>query len=93
MRISVHVQPGARRPGVGGRHGSVLKVRVAERAVEGGATDATLAALAHAFGLARRDVRLVAGARAREKVVELDGEAQSLADTLERLLEGPTAAA
>jgi hypothetical protein len=35
----------------------------------------------------------VAGARAREKVVELDGEAQSLADTLERLLEGPTTAA
>jgi uncharacterized protein YggU (UPF0235/DUF167 family) len=62
---------------VGGRYGSsdppVLVVRVAAPAADGAANEAVLRALAHAFGISRRDARIVSGTRNRNKVVELDG--------------------
>lgn len=73
MRVTVRVHPGSRRPGVGGGHGGALVVRVAERAVDGKATAAVLAAVADAFGLPARQVSLVRGATSRTKVLEVDG--------------------
>ena len=52
MRITVWVRPGSARPGVGGERGGALVVRVGARAVDGQATEAALAAVAAAFGLA-----------------------------------------
>lgn len=49
-------------------------VRVQERAVEGKATEAALAAVADALGVPRRKVTLVRGASSRRKVVEIDGD-------------------
>jgi uncharacterized protein YggU (UPF0235/DUF167 family) len=70
---------------VGGSHGGALVVRVAERAVDGRATEAGLGALAAALGVRRREVSLVAGATSRTKVVEVpDGHEETLA----RLLRG-----
>jgi hypothetical protein len=73
---------------VGGSHGEALVVRVGERAVDGRATEAALAAVARAFGVPRRAVTLVTGARSRAKVVDIDGEAGPLAAELARLLDG-----
>lgn len=73
MRVTVHVHPGSRRPGVGGEHGGALVVRVAERAVDGKATAAVLAAVADAFGVPARQVNLVRGATSRTKVLEVGG--------------------
>lgn len=73
MRVSVRVQPGARRPSVGGSHDGALVVRVTARAVDGAATAAACAAVAHAFGLRDRAVTLVSGARSRAKILEVDG--------------------
>jgi uncharacterized protein len=61
----------------------VLVVRVRERAVDGKATAAALAALAAAFGVRPHAVTLIAGASSRTKVLEVEG-ADRL--TLERLL-------
>jgi len=61
MRITIHVRPGAGRPGVGGGHDGALIVRVTARAVGGQATEAALAAVADAFGVRRRAVTLVTG--------------------------------
>jgi hypothetical protein len=58
---------------VGGEHGGVLVVRVAQRAVGGQATAAALAAVAVAFGVRTRDVKLVAGATSRDKIVDVAG--------------------
>ncbi len=69
----MHVHPGSKRPGVGGEHDGALVVRVAQRAVDGKATDATTAALAVAFGVRRRDVMLVSGATSRTKLVDIVG--------------------
>jgi len=51
--------------------------------VDGQATEATLAALAEAFGVRRRAVRLVTGAASRTKLVDIDGGDPV---TLDRLL-------
>ena len=75
MRVTVRVRPGASRTRVGGAFGDgpdrALVVAVSARAVDGAATEATLAAIADAFGVRRRDVRLVSGATHRTKVVDV----------------------
>ncbi len=71
--LRVHVQPGARRPGVIGRHGDAVKLRVTAPAVEGRANEAVLAAVAELFGLHPGQVSLVSGATARAKRVRLAG--------------------
>ena len=51
----------------------VLRARVAAPPVEGAANHALLRLLAQELGVARRDVRLVAGAGGRTKVVVVEG--------------------
>lgn len=88
MRVQLRVTPGASQPAVGGRRGEALVVRVAERAVDGKATEAALRAVADAFGVARRDVVLVRGATSRDKVVDVEGDDDRLGERLALLLDG-----
>lgn len=53
----------------------VLRARVAAPAVEGAANNALIRLLADELGVARRDVRIVAGAASRQKLVVVDGVA------------------
>jgi uncharacterized protein YggU (UPF0235/DUF167 family) len=85
MRLTIRVRPGSARPGVGGHLDGALVVRVSARAVDGKATGAALAAIAAAFGVRPGSVRLVAGARSRTKIIEVDGAQPAV---LERLLDG-----
>ena len=85
MKVSVRVKPGASRTKVGGQYGepsagqgAVLVVFVAQRAVDGAATEGVMKAVAKAFGLRRADVELVRGHTARTKVLELTGDEPAL---------------
>jgi uncharacterized protein (TIGR00251 family) len=51
----------------------VLKVRVMAPAVEGAANAALIRILADELDVARRDIRIVAGATSRQKLVVVDG--------------------
>jgi uncharacterized protein (TIGR00251 family) len=51
----------------------VLKVRVMAPAVEGAANAALIRILADELDVARRDIRIVAGATSRQKLVIVDG--------------------
>ncbi len=51
----------------------VLKVRVTAAAVEGAANTALIHLLADLLNVARRDVRIVAGATSRQKLIVVDG--------------------
>jgi len=82
VRVTIRVRPGAARTQVGGPHDGALVVRVSERAVDGRATAAALAALASALGLRPRQVTLVSGATSRTKVVEIPDEAAAAYDAL-----------
>lgn len=50
-----------------------LRARVAAPAVDGAANQSLVRLLAAELGVARRDVRLVAGAAGRQKLVAVDG--------------------
>lgn len=85
--MTVRVRPGASRTAVGGNHDGALVVRVAARAVDGKATEAALAAVAAAFGVRRRDVRLVSGTTSRTKVLDVEGDDATLRAVLQQLLQ------
>ena len=82
MRFAVRVKPGARKEAVGGSHGDALVVAVTAPPVEGKANEAVRAALAKAFGVRKQDVTIVAGAKGRDKVVELPDDRARLDELL-----------
>ncbi|MGH9165465.1 MAG: DUF167 domain-containing protein [Acidimicrobiales bacterium] len=83
--LRLHVQPGAGRSAVVGRHGDALKVRVAASPQHGRANAACLALLATTLGVDESALELTGGANSRFKRVRITGLA---ADDLRRLIEG-----
>jgi uncharacterized protein (TIGR00251 family) len=79
--LRLRVVPGARRPGVVGRHGEAWKVRVSAPAEAGRANDAVLALLAETLHVPRGDLELTAGFTSRDKVVALDGLSAETVET------------
>ena len=65
--LRVHVQPGAGRTAVVGRHGDAVKVRIAAPPQGGRANEACAALLAETFGVATANVELTSGASSRAK--------------------------
>jgi hypothetical protein len=70
--LELHVQPGAARSEFAGRHGERIKVRLAARAIDGKANDALVEFLAAHYGVAKRNVRIVAGLKSRRKRVAIE---------------------
>ncbi len=81
-RLKVHVSPGARRPGIAGRHGDAWKVRVSAPPEDGRANDAVLRLLAETLAVPRANVELVSGHASRDKLFVLQGVAQADAERL-----------
>jgi uncharacterized protein len=69
--LTLHVQPGAKRTEVAGKHGDALKIRLAAPPVDGKANAELLRYLAHAFGVPQHNVTLVRGDSSRRKVVRI----------------------
>ncbi|MGH9190353.1 MAG: DUF167 domain-containing protein [Acidimicrobiales bacterium] len=67
VELSLHVQPGAGRSAVVGRHGTALKVRVAAPPVGGRANSACIDLLAETFGVRSDQVDLTSGETSRSK--------------------------
>jgi uncharacterized protein (TIGR00251 family) len=74
--LELHVQPGAKRTEVTGMHGERIKVRLAAPPTDGRANAALIEFLAEAFGVARRDVTILAGMKSRDKRVLIEGDAK-----------------
>ena len=72
-RIKVYVQPRASKTVIVGMHGDAVHVRLAAPPVDNAANEALVALVATRLGIARRQVRIVAGAAGRRKVIEIDG--------------------
>ena len=71
--IRLHVQPGAGRTAVVGRHGDALKVKVAAPPEQGRANDACASLLADIFGVKANDVTLSSGGTSRSKRFSVSG--------------------
>ena len=73
VRFAVRVQPRASRAEVGGAHGNAVRVRVHAAPVDGAANADVIEVLARVLGVPKRDVRIVSGETARQKVVDVAG--------------------
>jgi hypothetical protein len=92
LSITVHVQPGARRSQVAGRHGDALKVAVAAPAQDGRANAELCVVVAEVLGVRPASVRVASGHRSRRKRLLVQGGASAV-DRLRRVLdEGSTGA-
>jgi uncharacterized protein YggU (UPF0235/DUF167 family) len=90
--LRIRVRPGSSRTYVGGAYGDsdVLLVAVRERAVDGAANAAIVAAVAEALSVPARAVRIRAGHTSRSKTLQIDvddAEAPRVVDALAGLLE------
>jgi uncharacterized protein YggU (UPF0235/DUF167 family) len=72
-RLALRVTPGARSEGLAIGEG-VLQAKVRAKPQDGAANEATLALLAQALGLAASRLRLLRGATARDKLVQLPSD-------------------
>ena len=73
VRFAVRLTPRAAADRVDGVVDGILRARVGAPAVEGAANNALIRLIAESLGVARRDVRIVAGATSRQKLVVVDG--------------------
>jgi uncharacterized protein (TIGR00251 family) len=73
VRIAVRLAPRASRDQVLGPHGEALKVAVTAPPVEGEANARLVKLLAKRLGVPKGAVRIVSGATARDKVLEVAG--------------------
>lgn len=83
MKIVVKAKPGAKKAyikeepqGLFGKDANERRfvVAVTERAVEGRANEAIIAALAEHFGVPRSRVRIVSGQRSKGKIIEIEAK-------------------
>ena len=73
MILELHVQPGAKRSEFAGRHGERIKIRLAAPAVDNKANVALIEFIAGHYGVPRRNVRIAAGLKSRQKRVVIEG--------------------
>ena len=87
--LRVHVQPGAGRSAVVGRHGTALKLRVAAPPEGGRANEAVKALLVEIFGVKPANVELTSGASSRLKRFRVDHvDVEEFRTRLERAVAG-----
>ena len=82
-RIRVRLTPRAARDEIAGWRGELLRVRVTAPPIGGRANAALERLLADALGVPKSAVRVVSGARGREKTVAIEGARQE--EVLSRL--------
>jgi uncharacterized protein len=71
LTLFIHVQPGAKKPGIEPYGEDALKIRIAAPAVDGRANDALCELIAERLGVANSAVQVVRGATARRKQVQV----------------------
>jgi uncharacterized protein len=86
-RLDLSVAPNARTTAVAGLHDGALRVRLAAQPIDGAANEALLRWLARQLGLSKSQLRLVQGASARRKCVEIDLDMATVAAWLAAALD------
>lgn len=84
ITLTLHIQPGAKKTELAGRHGDALKIRLAAPPVDGKANEALLRFVAETLQLSKSAVILKSGQTSRHKVLEVTG---ATAETVARLID------
>lgn len=74
MKLSVYVQPGAKKTGNAGMHDGRPKIRLNAPPVDGAANEELVRFVAKALGLSKSSVRLVSGHASRLKTLDIDAD-------------------
>jgi uncharacterized protein (TIGR00251 family) len=85
LRLSLHVQPGARKTELAGLHAGALKVRIAAAPEDGAANKALCEFLASFFGIAKTSVSILQGQSSRKKTILIQADAARIQLILEQL--------
>lgn len=80
-RIKLRVIPRAKKNQIAGRRGDAVLVRLQAPPVEGAANKALKKFLAKQLGVRAGGIRIVAGERSRDKVIEIEGMSDEEAKT------------
>jgi uncharacterized protein (TIGR00251 family) len=83
-RLFVHVTPRAARDGIQSVEGETVRLRVTAAPTEGAANAAVVKLLSKVLGVPSRDIVLVRGAAAREKVFDVPLDADEIRTRLSR---------
>lgn len=81
VRITLHIQPNARKTECVGEHGDALKLKVHAPPVDGAANQEICRFFASEFKIPLRSIMIVQGELARAKVIQLSGISRSEVDT------------
>lgn len=76
-RLRLRIAPNAKRSEVAGPHGDAIKLKIAAPALDGKANEALLEFLAEKLGVTRRSIALISGEKSRDKVVSIEGMAET----------------
>jgi len=87
ISLNLYIQPGASQTGFAGVYNDRLKVRVQARAIEGAANKSVCDFISQQFHVTKSSVILMKGARSREKQVFINGDAETLAQTAQGLID------
>ena len=71
LRLRIHLQPRAHNDRIVGRQGDAIKVQVQAAPLDGAANEALIALLADTLAVPRRTIRILHGARSRQKLIEV----------------------
>lgn len=71
LLLHLHVQPGAKKSEIAGRHGDALKIRIAAPPREGEANAALIRFVAELFSVPHRRIALESGAGSRQKTIRV----------------------
>ena len=73
LKLSLHVQPNARRSEIAGLHGDALKIRIAAPAVDNKANTELVDFLSKSLGIPKSAIVIRRGTSGRHKVLEIYG--------------------
>jgi len=82
VRLSIRLQPGAKKPGVAGLHGQELKIKISSPPVDGAANQALIEFLADLTGVRKSNIEIISGHTTRSKLVEIRGLDEGVVRTL-----------
>lgn len=88
IRLSLQIQPNAKRSGVAGCFADLLKIRLHAQPIEGKANDALISYLSDVLDVPKNAVSIARGHTAKRKIVEIKDDHLTVEVVVQKLL-GP----
>jgi len=78
MRLSVYIQPGAKKTETAGMHDGMIKIRISSPPVEGAANKALIKFISKKLKISKNSVKIASGEKSRNKILEIESDAEEV---------------